>query len=112
MTRFSLKCDFPVTGGNIYVFGELTDWQIQEDAKLEYNPATNYWEAELYLKQGIYNYQYVFVHDGSTEIDATYIEGSHWETQNEYGVFVYLTDETSLYDRLIGVGYFNTIRGR
>lgn len=112
MTRFSLKCDFPVTGGNIYVFGELTDWQIQEDAKLEYNPATNYWEAELYLKQGIYNYQYVFVHDGSTEIDATYIEGSHWETQNEYGVFIYLTDETSLYDRLIGVGYFNTIRGR
>ena len=112
LTRFSLKCDFPVTDGNIYVFGELTDWQIQEDAKLEYNPQTNYWEAELYLKQGIYNYQYVFVHDGSTEIDATYIEGSHWETKNEYGVFVYLTDETSLYDRLIGVEFFNEVKGR
>lgn len=112
LTRFSLKCDFPVTDGNIYVFGELTDWQIQDDAKLEYNPQTNYWEAELYLKQGYYNYQYVFVHDGSTEIDATYIEGSHWETSNDYGVFVYLNDETSLYDRLIGVEFFNTVSGR
>ena len=112
LTRFSLKCDFPVTNGSIYVFGELTDWQIQDDAKLEYNDRTNYWEAELYLKQGIYNYQYVFIHDGSTDIDATYIEGSHWETHNEYGVFIYLTDETSLYDSLIGVEYFNTIRGR
>jgi hypothetical protein len=112
LTRFSLKCDFPVTDGNIYVFGELTDWQIQEDAKLEYNPQTNYWEAELYLKQGYYNYQYVFVHDGSTEIDATYIEGSHWETSNDYGVFVYLNDENSLYDRLIGVEFFNTVSGR
>ena len=99
LTRFSLKCDFPVSNGSIYVFGELTDWQIQEDAKLEYNPQTNYWEAEMYLKQGYYNYQYVFVHDGSNEIDATYIEGSHWETSNDYGVFVYLNDETSLYDR-------------
>lgn len=112
LTRFSLKCDFPVSNGSIYVFGELTDWQIQEDAKLEYNPQTNYWEAELYLKQGYYNYQYVFVHDGSTEIDATYIEGSHWETSNDYGVFVYLNDETSLYDRLIGVEFFNTVSGR
>lgn len=112
LTRFSLKCDFPVTDGSIYVFGELTDWQIQEDSKLEYNPQTNYWEAELYLKQGYYNYQYVFVHNGSTEIDATYIEGSHWETSNDYGVFVYLNDETSLYDRLIGVEFFNEVKGR
>ena len=112
LTRFSLKCDFPVSNGSIYVFGELTDWQIQEDAKLEYNPQTNYWEAEMYLKQGYYNYQYVFVHDGSNEIDATYIEGSHWETSNDYGVFVYLNDETSLYDRLIGVEFFNTVSGR
>ena len=112
LTRFSLKCDFPVTDGSIYVFGELTDWQIQEDAKLEYNPQHNYWEAELYLKQGYYKYQYVFVHNGSTEIDATYIEGSHWETSNDYGVFVYLNDETSLYDRLIGVEFFNEVKGR
>jgi hypothetical protein len=111
MTRFSLKCDFPVDQGNIYVFGELTDWQTQDDAKLEYNPTTNYWEAELYLKQGIYNYQYVYVPFGSTDIDATYIEGSHWQTNNDYWVFVYFTDETSLYDRLIGAEYINTITG-
>lgn len=111
MTRFSLKCDFPVTDGSIYVFGELTDWKIQDDAKLEYNPSTNYWEAELYLKQGYYNYQYIFVHDGSTEIDATYIEGSHWQTANDYCVFIYFTDETSLYDRLIGAEFFNEVKG-
>ncbi|MCQ2265233.1 MAG: DUF5103 domain-containing protein [Bacteroidales bacterium] len=111
-TRFSLKCDFPITDGDIYVFGELTDWQIKDEAKLRYNEYTHYWESNLYLKQGYYNYQYVFVHNGSTEIDATYIEGSHWETDNDYSVFVYLNDETSLYDRLIGVEFFHTIYGR
>lgn len=107
MTHFALRPDFEFQGGDIYVFGELTDWNIRKDAKLSYNPVNNYWEAALYLKQGYYNYQYVYVKNGTDTIDETYIEGNHWQTQNEYTVLIYLQDENGLYDKLVGVTYLN-----
>jgi hypothetical protein len=48
------------------------------------------------------------VPDNEKVIDETYIEGSHWETQNEYVILLYLLDEGGAYDRLIG--YINTSR--
>ncbi len=102
MTKFSLRCDFSVTGGDLYLFGELTDWRILPEAKLKYNSETNYWEAGMYLKQGIYNYHYVYVPKNSDQIDATYIEGSHWQTRNTYTVLVYMREEGSSIDRLAG----------
>jgi hypothetical protein len=103
LVHFTLRCDFPVGDGNLYVFGELTDWQIDPKAKLTFNPENNYWEADFYCKQGFYNYIYVFVPKGSHKIDDTYIEGSHWETPNIYTILLYLQEEGTSYDRLIGV---------
>lgn len=99
---FTLKTDFNVQGGDLYVFGGLTDWKIQEDAKMKLNPNTGLWETSLLLKQGFYNYQYVQLKSASQTIDETYIEGSHWETKNKYTIFVYLQDEGTVYDKLIG----------
>lgn len=101
-THFTLKSAFPFTDGHVYVFGELTDWQLQEEAKLRYNKEFDFWETELLLKQGVYNYQYVFLPYGSDEIDATYIEGSHYQTNNIYNIYIYFREEGSSYDRLIG----------
>jgi len=105
ITHFALRSDFPIKDGDVYVYGELTDWQINPKAKLVYNPTSNYWETSLFLKQGYYNYQYVFVKNGTNVIDETYIEGSHWETKNDYTVLIYLRDEGTVYDKLIAVNY-------
>jgi len=104
LVHFTLRCDFQVGEGDLYVFGELTDWQINPDAKLTFNPDNNYWESSLYLKQGYYNYIYVFVPKsrGAKKIDDTYIEGSHWQTQNIYTILLYLQEEGTSYDKLIG----------
>lgn len=101
-THFTLKSSFPFTEGDVYVFGELTDWQLLDDAKLHYNKEFDFWETELFLKQGVYNYQYVYVPRGSDVIDATYIEGSHYQTNNIYNIYVYFQEEGTFYDRLIG----------
>ena len=101
-THFTLKSNYPFNDGNVYVFGELTDWELQDDAKLHYNKEFDFWETELLLKQGAYNYQYVYLPYGSSEIDATYVEGSHYETSNIYYIYVYYQEEGSSYDRLIG----------
>ena len=101
-THFTLKSSFPFTDGDVYVFGELTDGQLQDDAKLRYNKEFDFWETELFLKQGAYNYQYVYVPHGSDIIDATYIEGSHYQTNNIYNIYLYFQEEGTFYDRLIG----------
>jgi len=105
LVHFTLRCDFQVGEGDLYVFGELTDWQIDPKAKLTLNPENNYWETDFYLKQGFYNYLYVFVPKtkGAKTIDDTYIEGSHWETPNNYTILLYLQEEGTSYDKLIGV---------
>jgi len=48
----------------------------------------------------------VYVKDNNTQIDETYIEGNHWQTENNYTILVYLRDATAVYDQLIG---FKTI---
>jgi hypothetical protein len=107
LVHFTLRCDFQVGEGDLYVFGELTDWQINPKAKLTFNPQNNYWETNFYLKQGYYNYIYVFVPKGkgkgAQKIDDTYIEGSHWQTQNSYTILLYLQEEGTSFDKLIGV---------
>ena len=101
-THFTLKSDEDLSKGKVYVFGQLTDWRLLPEACLHYTPAIGCWETSLLLKQGYYNYQYVYVPNRSTNIDETFIEGTHWETGNEYFILLYLQEEGSSYDRLIG----------
>jgi hypothetical protein len=104
LVHFTLRCDFQVGDGDLYVFGELTNWQIDPKAKLTYNPKNNYWETNFYCKQGYYNYIYGFVPKtkGAKKMDDAYIEGSHWQTQNNYTILLYLQEEGTSYDKLIG----------
>ena len=99
-----------MSGGKAYVFGELTDWRILPEAELHFNSSLGIWETKLFLKQGYYNYQYVFVPKGKNVIDETYIEGNHWETGNEYTVLLYLQEEGTSYDRLIGFEVLKVVR--
>ena len=98
---FRLKYDKPFQG-DIYVFGELTNWQLQENAKLTYKEYARTWQTDLYLKSGYYNYMYLFLPEGSSVATANLIEGSHWETENRYTFYVYYKSDRSSYDRIIG----------
>lgn len=101
--HFTLRTEFTVTGGDLYLFGQLTDWRLLPEAKLVKNAKTGLWETSLLLKQGYYNYQYVYVpHNNPKKIDETYIEGNHWETNNEYTILLYYQEEGTSYDKLIG----------
>ena len=80
-THFSLKRNSAIATGDIYIYGALTDWQIKPEAKMSFNQLELQYEADLYLKQGLYNYMYVLVQDGNERADMTFIEGSHFETE-------------------------------
>jgi hypothetical protein len=105
--HFNLPYNFNVVGGNIYVLGALTDWNFTNEGLLKYNFLNHTYETSIYLKQGYYNYIYVFLEDGKTVGDETLVEGTRYETENEYAIYVYCKENGSTYDKLVGVKVFN-----
>ena len=104
--HFSLPVEAPLVEEDVYVFGALTDWNTIESNRMTYNFETHAYELTLLLKQGYYNYMYAAVKTGGEEADVSYFEGSHYETENDYSIFVYYNDFTLRYQKL--VGYFRT----
>ncbi len=92
-----------LTNGNFYVFGALTDWKTAPENKMVYNDDEGTYEALLYLKQGYYDYQYVFVQDGKPGADVSIAEGNHFETENFYSILVYYRPLGGRYDQLVGL---------
>jgi hypothetical protein len=107
--HFTLAYDAPVQDGRVYVFGALTNWTVDESNMMEYNFERKAYELTMLLKQGYYNYEYVFVADGSPVIDAFYFESSHYEAENDYLIYVYYRTNNSRYDRLVGYQIVNSL---
>ncbi|MBI4946738.1 MAG: DUF5103 domain-containing protein [Bacteroidetes bacterium] len=108
--HFSVPMSDPVTDGGIYVFGGMTEWKYSNDFKMKYNRADQAYQLTLYLKQGYYNYEYVYLKDNEKVGDESFVEGSHYETENDYALYVYYHPMSGNYDQLIGMKRFNSIR--
>jgi len=108
--HFTLPYYESISTGNIYIFGALTDWHYQKEAIMTYNNKLSEYEGTLYLKQGYYNYEYVLLKNNETEGDETFMEGNHYETENDYTIYVYNQEQGTSYDKLIAVKRMNTTR--
>lgn len=97
-----------LTDGNLYVFGAFNHWKCSAENLMRYNEKRFGYECTLYLKQGYYNYEYAFLKDGITAADETLIEGSHYETENDYTIYVYHRQTGTFYDQLICVKRLNS----
>lgn len=100
-THFRLEMP-QIPGGDLYISGDMTNYSMTEDFKMEYNLLEHAYELVLPLKQGSYNYQYLFLRDGNTVAEATPSEGSFHQTENEYSVYVYYRPFGTRYDKLVG----------
>ena len=107
-THFSLLMDAPLLGGSVNVFGALTDWKTNKGNEMTWNFETHRYELTLLLKQGYYNYQFAYQPEGSVTTDHTNLEGSFWECENDYQVYIYYRQSGGRYDRLIGYRQLNS----
>ena len=108
-THFYLKKPLEVDDGDVYLFGGMTEFQIDPAFKMEYDAANKRYHARILLKQGFYNYQYAFVSDAEPDtIDLSEIEGDWFETENDYYILVYYRPFGSRYDQLVGLNQINT----
>lgn len=101
VTHFSL--DLPQqSGGEIYVDGEFSQHNFSNANRMRYDGETGRYELDIPLKQGAYNYQYLWLPDGQTAARTAKIEGDFYQTVNEYQIKVYNRRQGERYDRLIG----------
>ena len=101
--HFTLPTKQPFFDGQIYLGGEFNYNMIDDAVRMKYDMAVgNYFQTVL-LKQGGYNYQYWFAPKGEYKASAERVDGSYWQTRNEYTIYVYHRTWGERYDRLVGV---------
>ncbi|TNF41362.1 MAG: DUF5103 domain-containing protein [Cytophagales bacterium] len=106
-TTFYFRAD---PGREIKMLGSLTQWGNSPEAAMKYDPKNNVYSTSLLLKQGWYDFQFgQLTSDG---LDTDPMEGSHFETENEYEVLVYYRGLGSRYDQLAGYVYLQPNRRR
>ncbi len=98
-THFFLESDAPVDG-NVYITGEFNNRVLANQNKMQYDAGLKGYLGSLLLKQGYYNYQYYVDSNGNTP--SYFFEGSHYQTENQYEIFVYHRPLGARADLLIG----------
>jgi hypothetical protein len=102
-------------GKDIYLFGELTNYAIDNSSRMIFNDEKRVYEKTLFLKQGYYNYSYVTVDAGkpaSNRLALDNTEGNFTNTENNYTVLIYFRPFGARADELIGLARLSTVTGR
>lgn len=101
LTHFFLNMDDPLINGKIYLFGELSDFLIDDRFAMNYDATLRGYTYSYLLKEGYYNYMYLYVPNRSHQGQTSLVEGDFYETRNEYLIKVYYRMPGSRYDRLV-----------
>jgi hypothetical protein len=107
LVHFNFKSNNLEDMGEIFVYGELTDWQLKDEFKMTYSPELNMYTCPVLLKQSYYNYHFI-LRDKDGKIDYSFTEGNHQETENDYTILVYHKNVFYGYDEIIGLGSRNS----
>lgn len=104
--HFALMNDPQFKNLEIYVYGAFNNYQFTEENKLHLDTSGKYLTANIFLKQGFYNYD--FVTKKNNTINKEIISGSFFETENNYESLVYFQPMNSIYYEVIGYGIGNS----
>ena len=107
LVHFNFKSNNLQDMGDVFVYGELTDWQLKDKFKMTYSSELNMYTCPVLLKQSYYNYHFV-LRDKEGNIDYTFTEGNHQETENDYTILVYHKNVFYGYDEIIGLASRNS----
>lgn len=89
------------TGGEFYLSGEFTYNDFTPAYQAVYNENEQAYEATVVLKQGAYDFLYLWVPDGTTVGHTGPAEGNFYETENEYQIYIYHRPFGGRYDQLV-----------
>jgi hypothetical protein len=104
----------PFANRDLFIFGKLSNYNLNDSAKMIFNSEKGVYEHSLFLKQGYYDYCYVTVdkNDPKRAASFEFTEGNYWESENDYTILVYYRELAGRYDELIGMANVNSLTGR
>lgn len=105
--HFYLECLEDLEDKEVYVSGAFNNWQLNEQNLMTFNDDSQLYETKILLKQGFVNYQYL-TKDQHGTLSNHGVDGSYFQTENQYTVFVYYRKFGSRADRVIGIGRGNS----
>ncbi|HPA36654.1 MAG TPA: DUF5103 domain-containing protein [Chitinophagales bacterium] len=109
--HFNLDVNGKIPNGNFYVLGAFNDWRYDESCKMTFDVLDQTYTTTQFLKQGWYNYTYIFKPDDGPP-DPFFTEGYFMDTENDYTILLYYTPFGERYDRLIAVKHINSLMNR
>jgi len=101
--NFYLAAHQPFFDGQIYLGGEFNFNLMNDLSRMKYEINKAAYVQSVLMKQGGYNYQYWFLPKGEQKASAQKVDGSYWQTRNEYTIYVYHRGWGERYDKLVGV---------
>lgn len=101
MAHFRLKS--PRLPGDVYINGKWTNDLFLPQYKMVWDEEKQEYTAALWLKQGYYNYQYLW-DQGDGRMIPVPSEGNFYQTENSYQALVYFRGNGERADRLVAFG--------
>ena len=103
-----LRWPSPLTHEDVYVMGAMNDWRFDERNLMRYDYNLHGYLCQLLLKQGYYNFLFATADRESNVVSTELTEGSHWDTDNLYRIYLYYYNANKGYDELIGYTTLNS----
>lgn len=100
--HFTLKSE-KITNKEVYIYGAFNNFSLSSANKMTYNTTDRTYEVSIVLKQGFYNYTFATKRKDKP-INLHQINGSFFQTENQYKVLVYQKAFGDNYYKAIGVG--------
>jgi len=107
---FTLNSVPPGENGEAYVLGRFNNYTLNEANRLAYDASRKRFYGNMSLKQGLYDYKYVWLDKKTGKTDQTVFEGSFFETENTYQVLAYLKKPGARWEELIGYSSVSNVR--
>ena len=99
---FMLNSAPPTADGDAYVVGRFNNYTLGKENKLVYDANRKQFYGNILLKQGLYDYEYVWFDKTSKNTETKPFEGSFFQTENTYQIFVYYHKPGARWDTLVG----------
>jgi len=107
---FTLNAVPPTPNGDVYVTGRFNNYILNEASKLSFDSSRKRFYGNILLKQGLYDYKYVWLNKDTGKIDQAVFEGSFFETLNTYQVFAYYKKPGMRWEELIGYSNVGSVK--
>ncbi len=105
--NFFYELDSIPAEGKVYLLGGFNSFVPEKENLMIYDSKLRLFKNTKLLKQGYYDFRYVYIPDNHDSNQIVDLEGNHFETLNKYQIFIYYREQGLNWDKLVGFESLN-----